>query len=49
MTLSDKKEHRQFGHESSENIKRLMKNSGVTDKESFEIIDEVIQGCDVLP
>ena len=52
MTLSDKKKHiqkinRQFGHASSENIKRFMKNTGVTDKEFFEIIDEVIQGCDV--
>ena len=40
MTLSDKKKHiqkihRQFGHASSENIKRLMKNAGVTDKEFF--------------
>ena len=52
MTLSDKKKHiqkihRQFGHASTENIKRLMKNAGVTDKEFFEMIDEVIQGCDV--
>ena len=52
MTLSDKKKHiqkihGQFGHASSENIKRLMKNDGVTEKEFFEIIDEVIQGCDV--
>ena len=38
MTLSDKKKqirkiHRQFGHASSENIERLIKNAGVTDKE----------------
>ena len=46
MTLSDKKKqiqkiHRQLGHASSENIKRLIKNVGVTDKEFLEIINEV--------
>ena len=52
MNLSDKKKqiqkiHRQFGHASSENIKRLIKNAGVTDQKFFEITDEVIQGCDI--
>ena len=40
MNLSDKKKQiqkiqRQFGHASSENIKRLIKNAGVTDQEFF--------------
>ena len=52
MNLSDKKKkiqkiHRQFGHASSENIKELIKNAGVTYQEFFEITDEVIRGCDV--
>ena len=52
MSLSDKwkqiqKINRQFGHASSENIKRLIKNAGETDQEFLELVDEVIQGCDV--
>ena len=52
MNLSDKKKQirkiqRQFGHASSENIKRLIKNAGMIDQEFFKIIDEVIQGCNV--
>ena len=51
MNLFDMKKqiqkiHRQFGHASSEKIKRLIKNARVTDQEFFEITDEVIQGCD---
>ena len=39
--------HKQFGHVSTENLKRLIKNTGEQDAGLMKIIDEVVQACDV--
>ena len=39
--------HKQFGHAWTENLKRLIKNTGEQDAGLMKIIDEVVQACDV--
>ena len=39
--------HQQFSHTSSERIKRLPKNAGITDEEYFKILDEITVPCDI--
>ena len=38
--------HKQFGHASAENLKRLFNNAGKLDKEIIALIDKTLQGCD---
>ena len=37
--------HKQFGHTSTENLKRLIKNTGEQGAGLMKIIDEVVQAC----
>ena len=39
--------HQQFSHASSERIKGLLANAGVTDVEHFKILDEIPVSCDI--
>ena len=38
--------HKQFGHASTENIKKLINNAGLLDKGLNAIIENVVQSCD---
>ena len=40
------KVHKQFGHASIDNLKKLIKNAGLLDKELCNIINDVVESCD---
>jgi len=38
--------HRQFGHASSERIKKLLKSAGTDNSETFDLLQEIVDSCD---
>lgn len=47
QTKSLLKIHKQFGHASAENLKKLMQNAGIKDKDLFKKMTKLVEECDV--
>ena len=37
--------HKQFGHATAENLRKLLTNSGISDKNVLKLVDEVVDNC----